>query len=143
MSPRKNWVLGHVFSVFRFFLSRGKDPHNFGTRIIAQLFYATIQRLRTSCFVSRTFHTDIVRLAQARAWQSTFTSVRQYQEKATTIKVSLGMLGCCLSLKLFSALLYCIRPVTKSRRIIEHSAGLRSTARNNCARNESTVYTLL
>jgi hypothetical protein len=40
MPLRKNWVLGHALSVFRFFLLRGKGPRNFGAKIIAQHFSA-------------------------------------------------------------------------------------------------------
>jgi hypothetical protein len=57
-------------------------------------------------------------------------------------KGELGYAGLLFSLKLFLALLYCIRSKIKQRRIIEHGADLRSMARNNGAGNESNVYTL-
>jgi hypothetical protein len=43
----KNWVLGHVFSIFRFCLFRGKGPRNAGAKIIAEL-AAAQGRLRFS-----------------------------------------------------------------------------------------------
>ena len=53
-----------------------------------------------------------------------------------------GNAGLLFSLKLLLPLLYCIRPETKSCRIIEHGVGLRSTARSDCAGNEGTACTL-